>query len=390
MKMIQRAKLLHTIRDTLKRFPAVLLSGPRQCGKTTLARELAKSQNAHFFDLEDPECPLLPDSASLTLKALKGLVIIDEFQRMPQLFELLRVLADRRPLPARFLILGSASTELVKGVSETLAGRVAYVPMGGFTLDEVGMTHWRALWTRGRFPDSYLSGSDEHSFTWRQHFIQSFLERDIPQLGIRIPAVTLRRFWTMLAHWHGQIWNASELARALDTRQYTANRYLDILCGAFMIRQLPPWYENVGKRLVKAPKIYFRDTGLFHALLGLRNMEQVMAHPRLGFSWEGFALEEILGALHAEHDAYFYKTHGGAELDLFIHRYGKRTGFEFKYQDAPRITPSMHVAIEDIKLDRLYVIYPGTQEYPLSEVIHVLPLSAVHEDRVFNPPRDTG
>ncbi len=384
MNLIERPHLIERVRDNLSRFPVVLLLGPRQCGKTTLARELAQQQAAHFFDLEDPECPLHPDSASLTLRPLNGLVVIDEFQRMPKLFELLRVLSDRRPLPARFLILGSASTELVKGVSETLAGRVAYVPMGGFDLAEVGTTQWRRLWIRGRFPDSFLSDSDAHSYEWRQHFIQSFLERDIPLLGIRIPAATLRRFWTMLAHWHGQTWNASELARTLDTQQATAKRYLDILCGAFMIRQLPPWFENTGKRLVKAPKIYFRDTGLFHSLLGLHNIAEVTAHPRMGFSWEGFALEEVLGRLRAEQDAYFYKTHGGAELDLLINRYGKRMGFEFKYQDAPRITPSMHVAREDLKLDRLYVIYPGTQEYRLSECMEVLPLGSVNEARIFS------
>lgn len=383
MSMIQRSILLKRVQDNLQQYPVVLLLGPRQCGKTTLARQLSKKENAHFFDLEDPECPLHPDSASLMLRSLNGLVVIDEFQRMPKLFELLRVLADRRPLPARFLILGSASTELVKGVSETLAGRVAYVPMGGFNLTETGTIAWSNLWVRGRFPDSFLADNDARSYEWRQYFIQSFLERDIPQLGIRIPAVTLRRFWTMLAHWHGQLWNAAELARAMDAPQASAKRYLDILCGAFMIRQLPPWYENTGKRLVKAPKIYFRDTGLLHALLGLRNLEQVTAHPRLGFSWEGFALEEIICRLHAEHEVYFYKTHAGAELDLLINRHGKKIGFEFKFQDAPRTSKSMRTVLHDLALDRLYIIYPGTTGYLLDERIEVLPLGMLDEEKLF-------
>lgn len=376
MMTLARNEIQSSVERELSRFPVVLLLGPRQCGKTTLAREIASKQGAFYYDLEDPECPLFPESSSITLRSHEGLVVIDEFQRMPHLFNLLRVLADRRPLPARFLILGSASPDLVKGVSETLAGRVAYVPMGGFDLVEVGKDAWRDLWIRGRFPDSFLASDDVHSYDWRQNFILSFLERDIPQLGIRIPAATLRRFWTMLAHWHGQLWNASELARALDTQQDTARRYLDILCGAFMIRQLPPWYENVGKRLVKSPKIYFRDTGLLHALLGLRNYEQVLAHPRLGFSWEGFALEEVLRRLHAEHDAYFYKTHGGAELDLLVMRSGKRYGFEIKFQDAPRPTKAMHVVVEDLRLDRLFVVYPGSRNYPMGDHIEALSLGA--------------
>jgi len=380
MKKVPRYRLLESVERELGRFPVVLLLGPRQCGKTTLAREIAEIRGAHYYDLEDPENPLLPESAGITLRALNGLVVIDEFQRMPQLFNLLRVLADRRPLPARFLILGSASPDLVKGVSETLAGRVAYVAMGGFDLGEVGSDSWRNLWIRGRFPDSFLAPDDSHSYDWRQNFIQSFLERDIPQLGIRVPAPTLRRFWTMLAHWHGQTWNASELARALGTRENTARHYLDILCGAFMIRQLPPWFENVGKRLVKSPKIYFRDTGLLHTLLGLGNLDQVLAHPRLGFSWEGFALEEMLCRLNVEQGAYFYKTHGGAELDLLIMQAGKRYGFEFKFQDAPRLTKAMHVVLDDLRLDRLFVVYPGSQNYALDERISVVPLSTLKEE----------
>ncbi len=361
----------------LEQFPVVLLLGPRQCGKTTLAREIAKSRRATYFDLEDPDCPLRPESASFTLKPLNGLVVIDEFQRMPQLFELLRVLADRRPLPAQFLILGSASLDLVKGVSESMAGRVAYMPMGGFQIDEVGADQWQRLWTRGGFPDSFLASDEPHSYEWRQHFIQSFLERDLPQLGITVPAPSLRRFWTMLAHWHGQIWNASDLARAMDTRPSTAKRYLDILSGAFMVRQLHPWFANTSKRLVKAPKVYFRDTGLLHSLLGLRDQNHVMSHPRLGFSWEGFAIEEIVSRLNAERDAYFYKTHGGTELDLLIVRDGKKIGFEFKFASSPAVSRSMRVAIDDLQLDRLFIVNPGSEHYAIHDRIEIMPLHLI-------------
>ncbi len=316
----------------------------------------------------------------ITLRSAQGLVVIDEFQRMPQLFSLLRVLADRRPLPVRFLILGSASPDLVKGSSETLAGRIAYVPMSGFNMEETGPDLWKSLWVRGRFPDSFLAATEVQSYDWRQNFIQSFLERDIPQLGIRIPAATLRRFWMMLAHRHGQIWNSSEMARALDTRQPTARHYLDILCDAFMIRQLTPWFENARKRVVKAPKIYLRDSGLLHTLLRLQSIDQVLSHPCLGFSWEGFALEEVLCRLNAERDAYFYKTHGGAELDLLIQRGGKRFGFEFKFQDAPRSTRSMHLVSTDLGLERLFVVYPGSLSYPLGERLEVISLSGVKEE----------
>jgi len=383
MTLVSRTRLIKHVSRELERFPVVLLVGPRQCGKTTLAREVARhAHDVKYFDLEDPQCPLVSESAALTLRELKGLVVIDEFQRMPQLFTLLRVLADRRPLPAHFLILGSAAPELVRGVSETLAGRVAYVPMGGFDLAEVGVDKWRDLWVRGRFPDSFLAKTEEDSYTWRQNFIRSFLERDIPQLGIRVPAPTLRRFWTMLAHWHGQTWNASELARALDTRQATVRHYLDILCGSFMIRELSPWFENTAKRVVKAPKVYFRDTGLLHTLLGLCGFEQVMSYPRLGFSWEGFAIEEILRLLDADHEAYFYKTYSGAELDLLVFRGGKRMGFEFKYQDSPRVSKSMYSVMEALRLDRLYVVHPGTQRSVLQENIEAIPLGSVNEKTI--------
>ncbi|MBI3265736.1 MAG: ATP-binding protein [Chlamydiae bacterium] len=372
--MIDRAFLAESVLDSLRHYPVTLLLGPRQCGKTTLAKAIYQSQKGNYFDLEDPDHPLKPDIAKLALEGLKGLVVIDEFQREPSLFPLLRVLADRKPLSTRFLILGSASPDLVRGVSESLAGRVAYIEMGGFLFTEVRGHPLETLWLRGSFPNSFLAKTEEQSFSWRLNFIQSFLEKDIPQLGIRIPSSALRQFWTMMAHFHGQIWNASDLGRSLGTQESTAHRYLDILTGAFMIRQLHPWFENVGKRLVKAPKIYLRDSGLLHALLGLKRKREVQSHPKLGFSWEGFALEEIIRLTRAEKDAYYYKTHAGTELDLFLIRNGKRYGFEFKYGDAPSLTKSMAIAFEDLKLDRMAVIYPGTKSYLLREKIEVIPL----------------
>jgi hypothetical protein len=377
MKWIERKSLEQRISAAIRDYPVALLLGPRQCGKTSLARRIAKGRQGTYFDLEDPETPLKPDVARAVLKDLKGLVVLDEIQRQPELFALLRVLADRRPLPARFLILGSASPSIVKGVSESLAGRVSYVGMGGFTLEEAGAQNWKRLWTRGGFPPSYLAGNSEKSHNWRMNFIQSFLERDIPQLGFRVPAPALRRFWTMLAHYHGQPWNASELARAMSVKEDTARHYLDILCGAFMVRQLPPWFENTSKRVVKAHKVYFRDTGLLHALLGLKDFRQVMSHPRFGFSWEGFAMEEVIRVAQAEREAYFYRTHAGAELDLLLLRGGRRYGFEFKFEDAPHPTRSMYIALEDLALEKIWIVYSGDRAYPLAKGIEAIPLAEI-------------
>jgi len=377
MKWIPRKTVQTAVLQSLKRYAVTVLLGPRQCGKTTLARQIPFRGPVTMFDLEDPETSLKPESASLILRNLTGLIIIDECQRQPKLFELLRVLADRRPLPARFLLLGSASMERVRGVSESLAGRVSYVEMGGFSLEEIGTGKAKNLWIRGTFPNAFLAKSDEESHLWRMNFIQSFLERDLPQLGIRIPSTALRRFWTMLAHLHGQVWNASELARSMGVQEDTTRRYLDVLTGSFMIRQLQPWFVNTGKRLVKAPKIYFRDCGLLHSLLGIKNLSQLQAHPKLGFSWEGFALDEVIRMTSAHHDAFFYKTHSGAELDLLIIRGGKSYGFEFKYGDAPQTTKSMHIVTEDLKLTQLFVIYPGRHAYPLAEKIEAVPLTDV-------------
>lgn len=377
MKWLDRSGLESAVAAAVREYPVTLLMGPRQCGKTTLARRLAARRKAVFFDLEDPETPLSPEVARTLLKEQKGLVMIDEVQRQPNLFSLLRVLADRRPLPARFLILGSASPSIVKGVSESLAGRVAFIEMGGFTLSETGLRRWRELWFRGGLPQSTLAKNSALSHRWRLNYIQSFLERDIPQLGIRVPAAALRRFWTMLAHFHGQVWNASDLGRAMGVKEDTARHYLDILTGAFMVRQLQPWFENTGKRVVKAPKVYFRDTGLLHALLGLRTGPQILAHPRMGFSWEGFAMDEVIRAAGAERDAFFYRTHAGAEIDLVITRGGRRYGFEFKFADTPRVTRSMHVALSDLKLKHIWMVYPGDRSWRLADRIEAIPLAQV-------------
>lgn len=353
--------------------PVVALLGPRQCGKTTLARRIARAREGPVerFDLEDPVDLARLDAPLMALEDLRGLVVIDEIQRKPQLFEILRVLADRPRRRARFLVLGSASPHLVRGVSETLAGRVQFVEMAGFDLTEVRAERFRELWLRGGFPTSFLAATEARSLAWREGFIRTFLERDVPQLGISIPAVTLRRFWTMVAHYHGQIWNSAELARSLSTSEPTARRYLDILAGAYVVRQMPPWFENIAKRQVKAPKVYIRDSGLLHALLSLRTRRSLMGHPKYGASWEGFALEQVLSVARPP-EAYFWGTHGGAELDLFFVTDGKRLGFEFKCSDAPRLTKSMRVAVEDLRLDRLLVVYPGRRSYRLERKVEAL------------------
>ena len=373
--MIERTDYAAEIQRKLKSNPVVAILGPRQVGKTTLARSIAEGQPHHFFDLENPVAAARLVHPQSALEPLTGLVIIDEVQRQPELFALLRVLADRRPAPARFLILGSASPQLVRGVSESLAGRVAFVDLAGFDLVEVKPAHFRKLWWRGGFPRSFLAATDLASTEWRQDFIRTFLERDIPQLGINIPAATLRRFWSMIAHFHGQVWNAADLARSLGASEPTARRYLDILTSTFMVRQLPPWFENLGKRQVKAPKIYVRDTGLLHTLLALGDFAALEGHPRLGASWEGFALEQGL-RLTGDRDAYFWGTHAGAELDLLVTLKGKRHGFEFKYGDAPTLTKSMHIALQDLKLAHLFVVYPGKESYALDRQAEVI---SVHE-----------
>ncbi len=355
--------------------PCVALTGPRQCGKSTLAGRIAAEDPASsYFDLEagiDRRRLATPEQ---TLGPLEGLVVIDEIQRLPSLFETIRVLVDRPANRARLLLLGSASPRLVRGVSESLAGRVGLVDLGGFHLGELDAKEWRRLWTRGGFPRSYLARDDRRSILWRRSFIRTFLERDIPQLGITIPAERLRRFWTMIAHYHGQTWNGAEFARAMGTSEGTARRYLDILTGAFMVRALPPWFENLKKRQVKAPKVYVRDTGILHELLGLSGERELTGHHKVGASFEGFALEQLLAGLETR-DAYFWATHGGAELDLLVFREGKRYGFECKFADAPGTTRSMRVALEDLGLAHLWIVYPGEAAYALDDRISVLPVS---------------
>ncbi len=372
--MIARPALEATIRSALRESPVVALLGPRQCGKTTLARKVVGSERERFFDLEDAVDVARLQSPQRTLGALRGLVVIDEIQRMPPLFEVLRVLADRRPIRARFLVLGSASPDLVRGVSESLAGRVRYIEMTGFDVTESGTERWRRLWSRGGFPRSFLARSERESIAWRNAFITSYLERDVPNLGITIPGVTLRRFWTMVAHYHGQVWNAAEFARSLGTSEPTARRYLDILTGSYVVRQLVPWFENIGKRQMKSPKIYVRDSGLLHALLGVPSPDALFSHPKHGASFEGFAVEQVTRLLGAT-DVYFWGTHSGAELDLFAVHKGRRLGFEIKSSDAPTSTASMRSAIDTLRLDHLRVIYPGDRSYDIDDRIRVVSLS---------------
>jgi len=371
--MLDRKAALARVRQAFEIHPAVAIEGPRQCGKTTLARIIAQDEPAvTFFDLESPADQQRLETPEQTLGKLRGFVVIDEVQRQPDLYPVLRVLADRPGTPARFLLLGSASPEIVRGVSESLAGRVAIVDLGGFDLRDTGVEALERLWARGGFPRSYLATSDEQSVEWRSYFLRTFLERDLPQLGITIPAATLRRFWTMVAHYHGQVWNAAEFARSLGADEKTARKYLDLLHGAFMVRILPAWFENLGKRQVKAPKIYVRDTGLLHTLHGIANETQLAGHPKLGASWEGFLIEQIVTCLDTR-DAYCWGTHAGAELDLMVMWGGKRYGFEIKYSDAPSTTKSMHVALADLGLAHLWVIYPGEKRYDLTEKITVIP-----------------
>ena len=376
--MIDRPNKLKAIQDGFDRASIVSITGLRQSGKTTIAKEFASKfsgQSTHF-DLEDPRSLARLTEPMTALEGLSGLVVIDEVQRMPSLFPILRVLADRKDQPAKFLLLGSASPVLIKEISESLAGRVALFEMDGFNLQEIGAKNFKNLWCRGGLPPSYLAKSDTDSLRWRQDFITLFIERDLPQFGVTIPSATMRRFWAMLAHYHGQTWNASELAKSFDVSHAVIRKKLDILTGAFAIRQLPAWYENMGKRTVKSPKIYLRDCGLLHALLDVSTSEQLESHPKLGSSWEGFCIEQILSVTGSS-NAYFWGTHAGAELDLLLLRNGKRIGVEIKYSDAPSTTRSMRSAMEDLKLDHLYVAYPGKDDYPLDKKISVMSLPTI-------------
>ena len=371
---IKRPRLESALRQGLHESPATVLLGARQTGKTTLARSFTRQlTEVHYFDLERAADRAALSTPELTLRELTGTIVIDEVQRIPELFEILRPLCDRPDEPSRFLLLGSASPDLTTGVSESLAGRVHFVPVPGFSLEETGGGTQSRLWLRGGFPRSFLAESDEASFRWREDFARTFLERDMPQLGIRVPAETLRRFWTMLCHYHGQVWNGSELARSIGVTLNTVRHYLDILCGGYVVRVLLPWYENVKKRQVKSPKVYVRDCGLLHYLLGMDTMSALRSNPRYGASWEGFALEQAL-VRFGEGNAIFWRTQRGAELDLLLLRGGKRIGFEFKCCDAPTMSKSMHIALQDLGLSMLHVVYPGTESYPLHERVMAVPL----------------
>jgi predicted AAA+ superfamily ATPase len=374
--MITRDAILDSIRIGLDRAPVVVLSGPRQCGKTTLARELLSLDSLNYFDLEDPTSLARLNEPMTALGPLEGLVVIDEVQRRPDLFPVLRVLADRDPLPARFLILGSASGELLRQSSESLAGRAERITIGGFSLPEVGAGAQDDLWRRGGFPRSFLAAHESDSVAWRDQFIQTLLERDLPQWGVQVPAVALRRLWMIVAHYSGQTWSAAEAARALDLSQPAIRRYLDLLTDAYMVRQLQPYHANLKKRQVKSPKIYVRDSGLLHRLLGIDTQKALLEHPKLGASWEGFAIEQVL-ATEPHDEALFWATHQGAEIDLILRRGDRLFGVECKRTDAPKITPSIRIAFEDLGLERVAVVYPGAKRYPLSERVEAVPIAAL-------------
>ncbi len=371
-QVLDRKKDFSRIQQLLDIFPVTAILGPRQAGKTTLAKQF---QPDYLFDLENPRDLISLSNPQLALEDLTGLIVIDEIQRKPDLFPLLRYLVDNNP-KQRFLILGSASSNLRQQSGESLAGRIGYYFLTGFNLEETGNDNLAALWLRGGFPRSFLSKSDEDSMIWRTNFISTFLEKDLALLGASIPSPTMYRFWVMLSHYHGQTLNYSELGRSFGISDKTVKKYISILEDTFMIRLLMPWHVNIGKRLVKSPKVYIRDTGIFHALQSIENTFDLKTNPKLGASWEGFALEEVVAGLSKrDNEVFFYAAHRGVELDLFWQEGGRNYGVEFKYQDAPKATKSMHGAIEDLKLEHLWVIYPGDQTYKLTESITVLPLT---------------
>lgn len=374
--MIQRPTLLKKVQTGIRHSRVVALIGPRQCGKTTLAREFVNPKSLNYFDLEDPPSLARLDEPMTALSALKGIIVIDEIQRRPDLFPVLRVLSDRRPLPARFLVLGSATPDLLRQSSETLAGRIEMIEMTGFTMSELGADAMNRHWLRGGFPLSFLARTDEESISWRKNFVQTFLERDLVQLGVHVPATTMLRFWTMLAHSHGQIWNASEVARSLAISETSARRYIDVLSGVFMVRQLQPWHANLKKRQVKSPKLYLRDSGLLHHLLGIRSEKELLMHPKLGASWEGYVVEEVIRSVEPD-EVYFWATHNGAEIDMILLKGGNKYGVECKRTDAPRLTPSMHAAIDELKLKHLSVIYPGSSRYQLARSTSAVPIESI-------------
>jgi predicted AAA+ superfamily ATPase len=375
----QRARVTSRLRTS----PVVAILGARQVGKSTLARSVAWRWPgaSTAFDLEDAaDLARLADPA-LALRGRQGLVVIDEIHRRPDLFPTLRVLADRPGRPARFLVLGSASPDLLRQASESLAGRLALHELHGFSLDEVGTRNLDRLWLRGGFPRAFLAESHAQSLDWRRDFVQTFLERDLPQFGVGVPSMTLGRFWSMLAHYHAQVWNAAEFARSFGVSDMTVRRYLELLAGTFVVRVLQPWHENLGKRQVKAPKVYLADSGLLHALLGLRTMDDLERHPKVGASWEGFCLTTVVGRLRVPwRDCYFWATHAGAELDLLVVRGRTRLGFEFTRTTGPSLTPSMRVCLRDLRLTRLDVVHAGSETFPLAPRVRAVALSRVLRD----------
>jgi uncharacterized protein len=377
--VIQREYQVRRVRELLDRYPVVALIGARQVGKTTLARQIAAAEaSATRFDLENPlDLARLADPL-LALEPLHGLVVLDEIQRKEEIFPVLRVLADRPDNPARFLVLGSASPELLKQSSESLAGRIFHYALDGFDLREVGLEALDALWLRGGFPRSFLASSDMASLEWRSAFTRTFLERDIPQLGITVPSETLYRFWTMLAHYHGQLWNGAELARAFGVSATTVRRYLDLLTSTLVLRQIQPWFENVSKRQVRAPKVYVADAGILHALLGVETLHQLHGHPKVGASWEGFVISQLVSRFELQrNEVYFWATHAGAEIDLMVMRRGRRTGFEIKRTTTPAVTRSMSIASADLRLDRIYVVHAGAGSFQLAEGVEAIDLASL-------------
>lgn len=381
--MINRQREIKIILGMLRRNPVVGIIGARQVGKTTLAHNIIQHarRSSTFYDLENPEDAVRLSDPMLALKGLKGIVVIDEIQRLPEIFPVLRVLADRQGVSARFLVLGSASPELLRQGSETLAGRIAYHELGGFSSDEVGISNYLRLWLRGGFPKSYLAASEAASYEWRRDFIRTFLERDIPQLGINIRSATLHRFWSMLAHYHGQIWNASEFGRSFGVADTTVRNYVDILSSALVARQLQPWHENISKRQVKSPKIYIMDSGILHALLGIKSHLDLEKHPKVGASWEGFVIEQLIRrAGFRKEECFFWATHGGAELDLLVVRGRERLGFEIKLTSSPQATPSMRNAVSDLRLKQLYLIHAGDESFQLEQKIKAVAFRRLLKD----------
>ncbi len=374
--MITR-KLQTTILASLKRYPVVGLLGSRQVGKTTLAKTIKESvrQNAVYLDLELPsDWNKLQDPELYLQQFSNTLVIIDEIQRMPMLFPLMRALVDQNRIGGRFLILGSASPDMIHHASESLAGRIIYHELPTLNMWETGLDQLQKLWLRGGYPESYLAENDAESFTWREAFVKTYLETDIPQLGVRIPSVQLRRFWTMLAHSHGQLWNANKIANSLGVSAPTVRHYLDILEDTFIIRQLHPYHANIKKRLIKSPKVYIRDSGLLHALLRVRTLDDLQGHPSLGNSWEGFVIQQIIN-LFPEKEIYFYRTNAGAEIDLLL--FDKKNApiaIEIKYSMSPVVSRGFWNAYEDLSCKRGFVIYPGEEIYPIGKDVLAMPV----------------